>query len=334
MATRDGALTTGGMRRRRLCAWGVAASALPLPLIAQRRRKARLGVLTDMAWQDATLQRMFTRLAELGWSEFRNLAIDYHRIDTSGNAASLAATVRELVKAKCDLILTNSTPAALALKVTAPSTPMVFGIGGDPVALGLVVSLARPGGNATGWTVNSPEAGLKLISLLRELVPQLKAPAAMFEAGNVSMLQAFELMKAHAKGAGLTLRAFPLQDYKDVDAAEQAFMREPVDGLVVLNDVVTSAQREHIVALARRRRLPAAYGLRYSVDAGGLISYGVNWPAQSRARPTTSRAFSMARSRPNCPCNGPPSLSSWSICARRRRWASRFRNRSCCRPRR
>ena len=268
------------MKRRRFCEWGFAVWALPRPLRAQRQRKARLGVLTDMALQDAALQSMFTRLAELGWSEMRNLAIEYHRFGSTSDTAGITAMVRAMVQAKCELIFTNTTPGALAVKVSAPSTPMVFGIGGDPVVLGLVATFARPGGNATGWTVATPEAGLKLMALLRELAPHAKALAVMFEAGNGSMLQGFDLMKANAAGAGLTLRAFPLRDRKDVDAAELALLREPVDGLVVLSDPVTSANRENILGVASRRRLPAAYGLRYSVDAGGLISYGVNWPAQ------------------------------------------------------
>lgn len=102
----------------------------------------------------------------------------------------------------------------------------------------------------------------------------------MFETGNASMLQAFDLMKANATGAGLTLRAFPLRDWRDVDAADTTLVREPVDGLVVLFDRVTSANRPNIVGIASRRRLPAVYGSRYFVDDGGLLSFGVDWPVQ------------------------------------------------------
>jgi putative ABC transport system substrate-binding protein len=190
--------------------------------------------------------------------------------------------VRAVVRAKCDLIFTHHTPIALAVKAMAPSTPMVFGIGGDPVALGLVASLARPGGNATGWTNASPESGVKLMALLRELVPQAQVFGVMFEAGNASMLQGLGLMKANSLGVGLSLREFPLRDWQDVDAAYTTLLREPVDGLIVLLDRVTSANRVNIVAVASRHRVPAVYGSRYFVYDGGLLSYGVNSPAQYR----------------------------------------------------
>jgi putative ABC transport system substrate-binding protein len=269
------------VKRRELCL-GAATSALGIADVAyaQRKRTARLGVLTDIARGDPVLDGMFTRLAELGWSEMRNLAIEYHVIGT--DAAANTAMVRAVVHAKCDLIFTHHTPIALAVKAMAPSTPMVFGIGGDPVALGLVASLGRPGGNATGWTSASPESAVKLMALLRELVPQAQVFAVMFEADHASSLQGLELMKAGFASVGFTLRAFPLRDWKDVDAAELTLMREPVDGLAVLFDHVTSANRVNIVAVASRRRLPAVYGSRYFVDDGGLLSYGINWPAQIR----------------------------------------------------
>jgi putative ABC transport system substrate-binding protein len=244
---------------------------------AQRKRSARLGVLTDTARQDPGLEGLFTRLAELGWSEMRNLAIEYRQIGT--DAAGNIAMVRALMHAKCELIYANGTPAALAVKATAPAVPMVFGVGGDPVALGLVANLARPGGNATGWTTLTPELGVKLMALLRQLVPQAKAFAVMFEAGNASMLQGFDLMKTNAATAGLTLRAFPLRDWKDVDAAEMVLLREPVDGLIVLLDRVTSANGTNIVGVASRRRIPAVYGSPTFAGDGGLLCYGVNWSA-------------------------------------------------------
>ena len=158
--------------------------------------------------------------------------------------------------------------------------PMVFAVGGDPVALGLVASLARPGGNATGWTHASHEHHSKLLALLTEVVPRGRRFAVMFEAGNPSMRQGFDAMRSQAEAAGLTLRAFPLRDGRDIDAADLALAREPADGLVVFFDRVTSTNSAAIVGLARRRRLPAAYGGRHFVDGGGLMSYGIDWPAQ------------------------------------------------------
>jgi putative tryptophan/tyrosine transport system substrate-binding protein len=148
------------------------------------------------------------------------------------------------------------------------------------VSLGLVASLARPGGNATGWTHASHEHHSKLLALLTEVVPRGRRFAVSFEDSNPSMRQAFDSMRRQAESAGLTLRAFPLRDGRDIDAADLALGREPADGLVVFFDRVTSTNSAAIVGLARRRSLLAAYGGRHFVDGGGLMSYSINWPAQ------------------------------------------------------
>ena len=266
------------MRRRRFCAWGFAAGALPWPLRAQRQRKARIGVLHDTARTDPAVEAMFTRLAELGWSEIRNLSVDY--VAFGAATTDFRPMIDALLRARCELIVAIGTLPALAVKSHAPSMPMVFAIGGDPVALGLVASLARPGGNATGWTHASHEHHSKLLALLAEVVPRGRRFAVMFEGGNPSMRQAFDAMRSQAEAAGLTLQAFPLRDGRDIDSADGALAREPADGLVVFFDRVTSTNIAAVVGLARRHRLPAAYGGRNFVDGGGLMSYGIDWPAQ------------------------------------------------------
>lgn len=185
-----------------------------------------------------------------------------------------------LLRARCELIVALGTPAALAVKAAAPSMPMVFAVGGDPVALGLVASLARPGGNATGWTHASHEHHSKLLALVREVVPRGRRFAVMFEGANPSMRQAFDVMRGQAEAAGLTVRALPLRDWRDIETADAVLARDPADGLVVFNDRVTGTDSAAVVRLAGRRRLPAAYGGRHFVDGGGLMFYGINWPAQ------------------------------------------------------
>lgn len=195
------------MRRRRLCLWGVAVLVAPIPLRAQPRRKARIGVLHDTARTDPAVEAMFTRLAELGWSEIRNLSVEYITFDAA--TTDFRPMVDALLRARCELIVALGTPPALAVKAAAPSVPMVFAVGGDPVALGLVASLARPGGNATGWTHASHEHHSKLLALVREVVPRGRRFAVMFEGANPSMRQAFDVMRGQAEAAGLTLQAFP-----------------------------------------------------------------------------------------------------------------------------
>jgi putative ABC transport system substrate-binding protein len=191
----------------------------------------------------------------------------------------LAATVKELERVKCDVIVANSTPAALAVKASAPATPLVFLVGGDPVDLGLVASLARPGGNATGMTYMSIEAGIRLFGLLRQVVPAAKRIAVMFEAGNPSMLQIFKAQQSAASAVGITLSPLELRDWKDVEVAHLSLLREPADGMIVLYDRITSNESWKITHMARELRLPAAYGSRHFVDDWGLLSYGINWPA-------------------------------------------------------
>lgn len=263
------------MKRRSLLAGSAAAVlAAPVPLRAQSRR--RIGVLSDTARGDPAVEAMFDRLAELGWAEARNLSVEYLMIEP--DRSHTAEQVRSLVKFECDLILTRGTPAALAVKAGVPATPMVFIVSGDPVAFGLVASLARPGGNATGLTLYSYQTGIKQYSLLKELVPQARRVAVMYEAGNLGIKPGYEALRKHPAAAGIQWRAFALREWRDVDAANLALLSDPVDGLLVFLDSTSAANAWNIVGLANRHRLPAVYGSRTFIDAGGLLSYGIDYP--------------------------------------------------------
>jgi putative ABC transport system substrate-binding protein len=150
------------MKRREVAVLaGVTVMALPIRLAAQRTRTARLGILHDGP-RDAVIDAMIKKLGQLGWVEGRNLVIEFRTLDYELKQS--AAMVKELVQLKCDVIQTYGTPAALAVKSNAPATPMLFVIGGDPVGLGLVSSLSRPGGNATGYML-PPRARMVVVSL-------------------------------------------------------------------------------------------------------------------------------------------------------------------------
>ena len=225
--------------------------AVPVSLHAQRRQTARLGIL-HASPRDRVFDSMIQRLGEFGWVEGRNLSIEFHVLSTEPQWA--AAAVEELLRLKCDVILANGTPAALVTKAHAPTTPIVFIVGGDPVGLGLVVPLPRPGGNATGYMQRSHEIITKQLSLLRELVPAARRIAIMFEAGNPSMLQGVQALQAAAAGPGIVVRPVPLRDWKDIDVAHLALLREPVDGLIVMFDRVTASDA---VSIHSRRRATA-----------------------------------------------------------------------------
>jgi putative ABC transport system substrate-binding protein len=265
------------MKRREIAVLaGATVMALPIRLAAQRTRTARLGILHDGP-RDAVIDAMIKKLGQLGWVEGRNLVIEFRTLDYELKQS--AAMVKELVQLKCDVIQTYGTPAALAVKSNAPAVPMVFVVGGDPVGLGLVSSLSRPGGNATGYMQMSQQIILKQLSLLRDLAPTAKRIAVMFEAGNPSMMQGVQALQAAAGGLGIAVVPIALRDWKDVDAAYLKLTGESVGGLLVMFDRVTANNVANIVGLAYRLRLAAVYGSRYFSDFGAAVSYGIDWNA-------------------------------------------------------
>jgi putative ABC transport system substrate-binding protein len=175
---------------------------------------------------------------------------------------------------------TTTTPLALAVRSAAPSMPLLFGIGGDPVAVGLVASLAQPGGNATGWTFASHLSSVRMLSLLKEVLPRALRIGIVFTRGNAASQQFLQALTASADAARVSLKAFPVASKQDIHALDPAWLKEPLDGLIVPFDVITGAHLGDIVRLAALHRLPAIYGVRYFVDAGGLMSYGASWPVE------------------------------------------------------
>jgi len=152
----------------------------------------------------------------------------------------------------------------------------------DPVASGLVTSLARPGGNLTGWSNMQPETSAKLLALLKELLPKLSRIAVLFDPSNTGKQLEINVLQAAAQRIGLSLVPRPVREWSDVTAAFSKMTQERADGLVVLQDSVTGSNRSAIVQDAARIRLPAIYQVREFVDVGGLMSFGVNITEQYR----------------------------------------------------
>ena len=194
----------------------------------------------------------------------------------------MPALVAELVRLKVDLILASGTPHALAAKSAQPDLPIVFQMVSDPVASGLVASLARPSGNVTGWSNMLPETSRKLLELLKEVAPTVSRVAVLFDPKNPGKQLELKVLEAEAQRVGVNVRRLEMRSLADLKAAFSAMRRERPDGLVILQDSITSAHRKEIVELAAGARLPAIYQVSEFVDLGGLMSYGLNIVRQYR----------------------------------------------------
>jgi putative ABC transport system substrate-binding protein len=270
----------GQLNRREFVTLFGGAAIWPLAAGAQQAGKQpTIGFLGADASNWAPWTAAFAaRLRELGWNEGRTVAIEYRW--SEGRAQSAAEIAAEFVRLKADVIVTNYSGAFLAKQVTS-IVPIVFVLGNDPVGSGLVASLARPGGNVTGLSVQAAEVAGKRLELLREAVPRLRRLAVMAHADFPDA--ALEIGHVQAAGRALGFEVVPLQIRRaeDIAVAFEA-LDPPADALYVVQDAVIVANRTTIVAFALTRRLPAIFSARDFVQAGGLMSYGPNYPGVFR----------------------------------------------------
>jgi putative tryptophan/tyrosine transport system substrate-binding protein len=276
------------MRRREfITVLGGAAASWPLSVRAQQRDEVRrIGVVVNVAVDDpeaqASVAAFKQTMQQLGWSEGRNLQV-YFR-GAAGDPERMQAIAKELVALNPHLILTRSTPVTEAFLRQSRTIPIVFTVVSDPVGERFVESLARPGGNATGFTnVESSLTG-KWVELLKEVAPGVKRVAFLFNPklapGGGSYYT--RLIEVTAPRFSITPTVAPINGAADIERAIGEFVREPNGGLVVLPDATTLVNRKLIVALADRHRLPAVYAFRIVVIDGGLMSYGIDIPDQYR----------------------------------------------------
>jgi putative ABC transport system substrate-binding protein len=276
------------MRRREFIGLvgGVAAS-WPFAAHAQQSGSARrVAVLVNVAADDpegkAIIAAFKQAMQQSGWSEGRNLQIDFR--GAAGDAERMQALAKELVAWQPHLILARSTPVTAALLKQTRTIPIVFTVVSDPVGEHFVESLARPGGNATGFTnVESSLTG-KWLELLKEVAPGIKRVAFVFDPklapGEGSYYT--RLIQAAAPNFAVAATALPVRGASEIERAVSEFARVPNSGLVVLPDATTLVNRGQIVALAARHRVPAIYAYRSVVVDGGLISYGIDVVDQFR----------------------------------------------------
>jgi putative ABC transport system substrate-binding protein len=218
------------------------------------------------------------RLHELGWTEGRTVAIEYRW--NEGQPERIAEIAAEFVRLKVDVIVTNAI-AVQTLKRATTVIPIVFAIAPDPVGGGLVASLARPGGNITGQSVQSVDLASKRLELLREIVPHLRQLAILFDADFSQSVAEAEGAKAAAHTFGLEVVPLEIRRAEDVAPAFET-LKSQIDALYVVGDALISANLSRIITFALSRRLPMTFNTRDYVQAGALMSYGPNFPALFR----------------------------------------------------
>jgi putative ABC transport system substrate-binding protein len=242
--------------------------AAPLVAAAQPARKVyRIGFLRagqpPTAWVEAFQQG----LRERGYVEGQNIVIEFRVTD--GSLDPLPQLAEELVRSKVDVIVASSSPPAVAAKNATTSVPIVFVNVFDPVELGLVPSLGHPGGNITGIAGTSAELAGKRLELLRELVPQLRQVALLAHPATPSGPKQLQEAEDATRALGMQVQPIPVRGPEDFDAAFQAV--RGADGLLLIDAAFFTTHRARLVSLAVESRLPAMYGIREMVDAGGLM---------------------------------------------------------------
>src|SRR5262245_53658294 len=270
------------MDRRAFLTGTFALLAAPLAAGAQSTGKVfRIGILGNVPLTDREGARLWGAfiqgLRELGYVEGRNIAIE-HR-SSEGQYGRLPALAAELVRLKVDVIVTPASQNTVAATQATRAIPIVMAASADPVADGLVASLARPGGNVTGLTLTaSPETAGKQLELLKEIVPSVSRMAILAnpssQARNASLVLAEA--KVAARSLGVQLRTLEARTPDDLERVFAAMTQERSEALVVLADGMFLLHRARVVDLAAKHRLPAMYSLREFVDAGGLIAYAAS----------------------------------------------------------
>jgi ABC-type uncharacterized transport system substrate-binding protein len=272
-------------RREFITLLGGAAAAWPLGARAQQgERMRRIGVLMAIAADDPEAQARLTAfvqgLQQLGWTVGQNVRVD-HRWGGS-NADDTRKYAAELVALAPDVILAHSSASLAPLLLATRTVPLVFTIVADPVGAGFVESLARPGGNATGFTNFEYSIAGKWLELLKEIAPGVTRAAVLRESAISAGVGQFGAIQALAQPLGVELRPVDVRDAGEIERAITAFARGSNGGLIVTGSPTAVVHRGLIVALAARHRLPAVYNTRLYATGGGLISYGPDFVDQFR----------------------------------------------------
>jgi ABC-type uncharacterized transport system substrate-binding protein len=258
----------------------LGGAAVAWPLAARAQQPAKLPIIGYLGPSTRSvdahrLGALVQRLRELGWIEGRTIVIEYRWAE--GRNEHLAKVTAEFVRLKVDVIVTAGTAAVVTAKQATSVIPIVFAVAGDPVGTGLVASLARPGGNVTGLSNQSADLAGKRLELLREVVPSLRRLAILANAGSPIGVLEMREAQAAARTLGFEVATVEIRRAQDIAPAFDA-LKGPADALYVCSDPLVTTNRIRINTLALGARLPTMHGQGDNVEAGGLMSYGANYP--------------------------------------------------------
>jgi putative ABC transport system substrate-binding protein len=264
-------------RREFVLLMAVATVAWPRDLRAQRAEKVyKIGILSagSAAGVDTLHGMLRDGLREFGWIEGKDLAFEDRSADDDRDRLPVLAA--ELVRFDVDVIVGLGTLAPLAAKRATSTIPIVMAAAGDPVGSGLVASLARPGGNVTGTSLMAPDLGGKRLELVKDLLPEARRVAVLWNAGNPYSELAFKETERAARTLEIEVQSLEVRAPADFDGALDIAARQHADALITVEDPLTIDQRKKIAEFAMTSRLPTIAGLSLFTDAGGLMSYGPN----------------------------------------------------------
>ena len=273
------------MQRRQFIAVLGAAATLPVVARAQQNERVRrIALLTGTTADDpenkARLTAFEQALGQLGWTQGRNVRIDYRF--AGGDAATSRKQAEELVALAPDVIVSTGSFSTGSILQATHSVPVVFTIVPDPVGSGFVDSLSQPGGNATGFMQFEYGFSGKWLELLKEIAPSLTRVIVLWDPAITAGIGQFTIIQSVATSAGIDVRPVKLRDAGEIERAITAFALSQNGGLIVTASPLSVVHRDLIIALAARHKLPAVYYERFYVAAGGLISYGANFIDQLR----------------------------------------------------
>ena len=257
-----------------IAAWAMTSV---LPLGAQQPAIPVIGLLSSASasLRDGEQFAAFDKgFKEGGFVEGQNVKIEYRW--ANDEYARLPVLARELVTLKVDVLVATSTPGALAAKQATSTIPIVMAAVGEPVEVGLVESLAHPGGNVTGLSLIAPQLAAKRLDLLKQAVPKLSRVTVLWNSANQGMRARFDQTEGGAHLLGVAIHSVTIQSPDDFDPLFGAMTRDRPESLLVLADTVTMANRQRTIEFAARNRVPAIYEIRAFVEDGGLMSYGID----------------------------------------------------------
>jgi putative tryptophan/tyrosine transport system substrate-binding protein len=252
----------------------------PLVSEAQQAGKPfRIGFLAfglkPGAGSDPLFDVFLQALRDLGYVEGRNVVLEVRYAE--GRNERFPSLAAELVNLKVDVLVAQSTPAAIAAKQASSSVPIVMVVVGDPLGAKLIESLAHPGGNVSGLSLIAPELSAKRLDLFKQTLPKLSRVTVLWNSANVGMRLRVQETERAAPALGVTLQSVTVQSPDDFDGVFAAMSKDRPESLLVMADTVTASNSRRVVEFAARNRVPAIYEARNFVDAGGLMSYGLDF---------------------------------------------------------